>query len=363
MAYAAVLAIAGAVLQVPVAAVYAQGGELGDLLSSFDASLVSNEVFAAAAVALGLGVAVAVCRDTPPDVDSSWLLGIGAVLALLAPALVGHSRAYPPPGLMVAADHLHALAGATWLGGLVGLVLALRAMAGRDVLAAQTLTRFSLLAGGVLVAVAATGTFLAWRIVGSWAALVESRYGWLLLAKVGIALLVAAIGGWNRWRTLPAVRAATGFADLERAAALVTRAVRAEAVLLVVLLGVTGVLVNQSPRPAPVTPEAGTTGTGSATVGDLRVLAVMDPQRVGSNALLVQVQDAAGEPYDAPAAPVVTLRTDGLDVGEVTVTPVGAGTYRGEVVVPRAGRWEVQVSLALGRFERPVTTVALEVAP
>ena len=61
-------------------------------------------------------------------------------------------------------------------------------MAGRDVLAAQTLTRFSLLAGGVLVAVAATGTFLAWRIVGLWAALVESRYGWLLLAKVGIAL-------------------------------------------------------------------------------------------------------------------------------------------------------------------------------
>jgi hypothetical protein len=31
--------------------------------------------------------------------------------------------------------------------------------------------------------------------------------------------------------------------------------------------------------------------------------------------------------------------------------------------VPRAGLWEVQVSLALGRFERPVTTVALEVAP
>jgi copper transport protein len=363
MTYAAALAITGAVLQVPVAAVYAQGGELGHLLSSFDALLVSNEVFAAAAVALGLGVAVAVCRDTPPDIDSAWLLGSGALLALLAPALVGHSRAYLPTPLLVVGDLLHVLAGAAWLGGLVGLVLTLRALSGREVLAAQTLARFSLLAGGLLLAVAATGTFLAWRIVGSWAALVETRYGWLLLAKVGIALLVAAIGGWNRWRTLPAVRAAAGFADLERATALVTRAVRAEAVLLVVLLGVTGVLVNQAPRPAPVTPEAGTTGTGVATAGELRVLAVMDPQRVGSNTLLVQVQDAAGEPYDAPVNPVVSMRTDGLDVGEVTVTPVGAGTYRGEVVVPRAGRWEVQVSLALGRFERPVTTVALEVAP
>ena len=58
---------------------------------------------------------------------------------------------------------------------------------------------------------------------------------------------------------------------------------------------------------------------------------------------------------------MVALRTDGLDIGEVTVTPVGAGTYRGEVVVPRAGEWEVQVSIRLSRFENPVTTVRLSV--
>ena len=67
--------------------------------------------------------------------------------------------------------------------------------------------------------VAGAGAFLAWRIVGSWAPLVETAYGWLLLAKIGIAALVAAIGGWNRWRTLPAVQAAAGFGDRERAAA------------------------------------------------------------------------------------------------------------------------------------------------
>ena len=191
------------------------------------------------------------------------------------------------------------------------------------------------------------------RIAGSWSLLVGTTYGWLLLAKVAIAALVAAMGGWNRWRTLPAVRSASGFGDRERAARLVLRTVRVEAALLVVLLGVTGVLVDTSPRPAPVTPVSGTTGTGAATAGDLRVLAVMDPQRVGSNTLLVQVQDAAGDPYDPPATPVVSLRTEGLDVGEVTVTPIAAGTYRGEVVVPRAGEWEVQVSIVLSRFENP----------
>jgi copper transport protein len=136
-----------------------------------------------------------------------------------------------------------------------------------------------------------------------------------------------------------------------------------EALLLVALLGVTGVLVGASPRPEPVTVASGATGVGAATAGHLRVLAVMDPQRTGSNTLLVQVQDAAGEPYDLPADPVVTLRTEGLDLGEVTVRPIAAGTYRGEVVVPRAGAWDVQVSLALGRFDNPVTTVRVTVRP
>ncbi|GAA5115135.1 copper resistance protein CopC [Alloalcanivorax gelatiniphagus] len=363
LTYAAGAGAVGAVLQVPLASVYGQGLELTSVVTAFDPGAVTNELVSAALVLVGLGLAVRAASDAPPDRTRGWLLGGGAVVAVLGPTLVGHTRAFTPSPLLVAADVLHLVAGAAWLGGLVGLVVSLRALSGREVLAARTLARFSTLAGGVLLAVAASGSFLGWRIVGSWSALVETRYGWLLLAKVAIALLVAGLGGWNRWRTLPAVEAAAGFGDRERAAAAVTRTVRVEAVLLVVLLGVTGVLVNQSPRPAPVTVASGTTGVGAAAAGDLRVLAVMDPRRTGSNTLLVQVQDAAGEPYDPPVRPVVELRTEGLDIGTVTVTPIGAGTYRGEVVVPRAGVWEVQVAIALSRFEKPVTTVRLTVRP
>jgi copper transport protein len=362
LSYAAGVGAVGILLQVPVASAYGQGLELGGIVTGFDPGAVRNELLAASLVLLGLGVAALYASDGPPDRTGGWLLTGGAVLALTGPSVVGHSRAYTPSPLLIAADVLHVTAGAVWLGGLVGLVLTMRALAGREVLAAETLARFSTLAGGVLLAVAATGTFLAWRIVGSWDGLVETTYGWLLLTKVAIALLVAGLGGWNRWRVLPTVRSAVGFGDRDRAAAAVTRTVRVEAVLLVALLGVTGFLVNQSPRPAPVSVAPGATGVGAATVGDLRVLAVMDPQRTGSNTLLVQLQDAAGEPYDPPSTPVVALRTDGLEIGEVTVTPIGAGTYRGEVVVPRAGEWEVQVSIRLSRFENPVTTVRLRVS-
>lgn len=363
LTYAAVVGAAGIVLQVPVAAVYGQGLELSDVVSAFDPGLVGNELLSAAMVLVGLGVTAGAATDAPPDRTRGWLLAGGAVLALAGPSVVGHTRAYEPSPLLVATDVLHLVAGATWLGGLVGLVLSLRALAGREVLAATTLARFSTLAGGLLLAVAATGTFLAWRIVGSWSGLVETRYGWLLLAKVAIALLVVGLGAWNRWRTLPAVERAAGFGDRERAAAAVTRTVRAEAVLLVALLGVTGFLVNQSPRPAPVAAASGTTGVGAAEAGDLRVLAVMDPRREGVNTLLVQVQDASGEPYDPPTNPVVDLGAEGFDLGTVAVRPIAAGTYRGEVVVPQAGEWEVQVSLPLSRFDNPVTTVTLTVRP
>ena len=363
LSYAAVAGAVGIVLQVPLAAVYGTGLELSDAVAAFDPSLVVNELLSAAMVLVGLGAAAGAASDAPPDRTRGCLLAGGAVLALAGPSVVGHTRAYEPSPLLIVTDVLHLVAGATWLGGLVGLVLSLRALAGREVVAAETLARFSTLAGGLLLAAAATGTLLTWRIVGSWSALVETRYGWLLVGKVAIALLVAALGGWNRWRTLPAVTRAAGFGDRERAAAAVARTVRIEAVLLVALLGITGVLVNQSPRVDPVAAASGTTGVGTATAGDLRVLAVMDPRRTGSNTLLVQVQDAAGEPYDPPVNPVVALRTEGLDLGTVVVRPIAAGTYRGDVVVPKAGEWEVQVGVALSRFDNPVTTLTLSVRP
>lgn len=370
-AYAAGVGVLGGVLQVPVASAYAQGLELRGAVTGFAAGVVTNELLAAALLAVGLATVVRSMPDAPPGTLQQRGLLIGALLALAGPAVVGHTRAYSPAPLLVLADVLHLTAGATWLGGLVGLVVAFRALSGRELLAAQTLSRFSTLAGGVLLTVAATGSFLAWRILGSWAGFLDTAYGRLLLVKITIAVLVAALGGWNRWRTLPAVRSAVGFADRERAAGLLTRTVRIEAVLLVVLLGVAGFLVSQSPSRTPAEVGSGAGAGASASAGDvataesgdLTVLAVMDPQERGGNTLLVQVQDVAGEPYDPPVAPVVSLRTSGLDLGEVQLVAISSGTFRGDAVLPRGGVWEVRVAVRTSRSESRVATVRLTVPP
>jgi copper transport protein len=245
--YAAGLGAAGVVLQVPIASVYAQEQELSSLASGFAAWLVGKEMLAAAVTVAGLGVIVTAATEGPPTrARSRWLAG-GALLALCGPPLVGHSRSAVPTSLLLAADALHLAAGAIWIGGLLGLALALRALSGREVLAARTLARFSSLAGGVLVVVATTGAFQAWRIVGSWSSLVGTTYGWLLLTKVALVLGVAGLGAWNRWRLLPDVVSAAGFGDRRRAATAVTRTVRVEALVLGLAIGVTGFLVGQAP--------------------------------------------------------------------------------------------------------------------
>ena len=75
---------------------------------------------------------------------------------------------------------------------------------------------------------------------------------------------------------------------------------------------------------------------------------------------------ASGAPSTAPTAAASSPGSSAPSNGGSLALPDGpiaAGTYRGEVVVPRAGAWDVQVSLALGRFDNPVTTVRVTVRP
>lgn len=287
---------------------------------------------------------------------------MAAAVAAAGPAVAGHTRSYRPEVLLLLTDAVHLWAAAAWLGGLVGLVLTLATLSGREPTAAETLSRFSMIAAGLLTAVAVTGSVQAWRILGSWTALLEGTYGRLLLVKVGIVLVVAAAAAWNRFRLLPGVRRARVPAERDSAAGSLRRTVLAEATLLVAVLGVTGFLVNTSPRPAPVEVPSGRTGVQDGSLGELTVLAVMSPRRQGPNTVLVQLQDEGGEPVELERDPVVELRSGDLDLGRVPVTHADAGTYRAFVLLPRAGRWELQVSVRQSRFENPVTTLSFEVA-
>ncbi|HET9422453.1 MAG TPA: copper resistance protein CopC [Nocardioides sp.] len=354
--WAAGVAVGAAALGVPLAGSYQQGLGMEGLTdpAAYDLELVGDDVLVLALQAVGL-LAALLLRER------RGLATAAAAVAVWSPALVGHTRAFEPVSLLVVTDALHLSAGAIWLGGLVGLALTLPAIRGRRSDAVAVVARFSTVAAGVLALLAASGTVMGWRIIGSWDGLFGTTYGRLLMVKVGIALVVVMIAAWNRWRLLPQVTKAVGHDQGVAATGLVRRTVLAEACLLFAVIGVTGFLVNQPPReqseaaaPAPGTVE-------SAVVEDLRVLATMTPGERGPNTVTVQIQDRAGDPVDTFAAPEISVASTTVDLGIVPAVPVGAGTYSADVTVPAPGEWRVQVSLRATEFDNPVVTLSFEV--
>lgn len=132
-----------------------------------------------------------------PVLRWSWtpLLFAGGLVTLLPLALTGHSSAGGSHDLGTNSLFIHLVAGALWAGGLLALLAhALRGGEHAD-LAAR---RFSTVALWCFVAMAVSGVVNA-LIRVRLEDLVQTRYGWLVLAKVA-ALCVLGLLGWQQRR-------------------------------------------------------------------------------------------------------------------------------------------------------------------
>jgi copper transport protein len=105
-------------------------------------------------------------------------------------AIADHASTGFQVPLAIAVDIAHLTAMAVWTGGLVMLVaFTLRGPADRA--AALAVRRFSPIALGCVAVLAASGGYMAWRLIGTWGALFGTTYGLLVLAKsAGLAILV-----------------------------------------------------------------------------------------------------------------------------------------------------------------------------
>jgi len=134
-----------------------------------------------------------------------WVAGIGALALGVTPALSGHAAAIPGGwgAAAIAAHSLHVLAAGGWLGGLLMLLLAgmpaaVRLGEGRRGAGVAALVRaFSPLAMGFVSVLVLTGFFATFLHMGSPTALIGSRYGLLLLVKLGLFAVVLAAGAYH----------------------------------------------------------------------------------------------------------------------------------------------------------------------
>lgn len=370
---AAGVAALGWGLAVPLVALYQLGVPPSAITEgSTWSALAPAEYVVPAIVVAGLGLAAgALPASAAPGRTRAALVLAGSVLAVTAPAFTGHTRAATPEALVIGVDVLHLAAGTLWLGGLVAIALVLGDLARGDS-GAVVLGRFSTWAAGLLAVLVVAGTVLAWRIAGSWDALLDSGYGALLLVKVLAALVAVAIAAWNRFALLPRVRTAprlgtkarTKQRELGFPATPLVRTALAEAGVLVVVLLVTGFLVDRSPESDTVAAsveESAATAGEDVVLGQISARISLDPPAVGPATLTITMTDALGDPAEGYEAPRLSLKSGEVDLGEVEVASLGPGVYAGEVVLPTGGEWEVQVSLRTTEFDNPVRTVTFRV--
>ena len=338
----------------------------------------------------------------------SWWLPAGALIgiALLAtPGLAGHAATGSAVALGIPVDLLHLLFISVWLGGLI--VLAASLLPGlhpperEDDLQAIAL-RVSTFAFIAVCGVIATGVIQAIRTVGSWSALFGTPYGRILLVKIALVTVMVALGAVSRrlvhGRLLAPVRrprlvmptreaalasvgalSATDLALLpsatdpvpssavavsvaDRAPASeegpvddatstrpsqlgrIRRSVLAELGMALVVLGVTGALVNAAPaRQVRAEPF-----TGTWNVLGVQVNAVVAPAVTGpGNQFHFYVLGPNGGPVAIPELDAaISLSSQGIGPISIPLVVAGPGHYAARgVELPIAGSWQLVITV------------------
>ena len=312
---------------------------------------------------------------------SSWVkpttVLFGVVVALTV-ALSGHAHTGRLTEVAVPDDVIHILAMCVWLGGLA--VLAYAVFPGRRLEELRVVVPpFSRTAMACVVALVVTGSFQAWRQVGSIQALRSTTYGQVLVIKLVVVLALIVFGALSRQIvgylfSHPKLRteerrisAVAGGADddppsdgdnseLDAKSELLQlrRSVFVELLIGIVVVAVTAVLVNAAPANiAAAQRNSGATGVtlkSSQVWVDFSVVPGVAP---GANSVHVSVILPTGRPIsledltatiDDPSRHIAPL--------EIPLRYLGSGHYLSPgFTIPFSGNWRITAHALLSQFD------------
>jgi copper transport protein len=356
---ATVLAAAlGLLIQGP----YTAGSGLGDV---FSGSLLNDTLHTHFGVLYSVRLLLlgALAFLLPVAYRARWvaaLLGAGIVATY---AGAGHASTTAPSWLSMPIDGLHLAAMAIWLGGLVILLVGVLPRREPDELE-YVLPRFSNVAFVSVCVLAASGTYAAWRGVGTIHAIFSTTYGLLVLTKILLFVGLLAIANVSRHlvhrRKIAFAMADTVLdepveehdVDVER----LRRSVVVEVLVALVVLGVTAVLVAQ-PRGKEALaadyrePVSATTSLGSGR----SVTVTADPGIHGPVDVSVELHGVSTAKVTATA----TQQSAEIGPLPIKLASHGSGHFDGTLVLPVAGSWDVDLVVTTSAFDATTADVTL----
>ena len=268
---------------------------------------------------------------------SEWT-SVTGVVATLLPVLTaatfsfsGHPGAEANAWLWAPIDVVHMLAVGTWAGGVAVLVVARRDIESGPH-GGLVLGRFSQSATVALPLAVVTGAAQSLHLtdgVSSWG---DTRYGWFVIGKIVLAAVVVLLGVRAR-RTVRAGRGSE-----------LGGLLRVEAVVAVLVLGLTAGLVSSSPREVRNAVES-----HSATLVEGNIIAEVSvvPPRVGTSEVHVLFSPTGGAITPVKNVVVrVTLPSREVPAIPVEMKELGANHWSGVVQFPYAGKWTLEILAA-----------------
>jgi copper transport protein len=364
-------AAVGALLELILQGPYSAGAGLSKV---FDASLLDDslhtnygQLHCLRLVLLGL-IALVFARSLQADArPARWEAVAGAffVGTVLTISAGGHGATTSPAWLSVSVDAVHLIAMATWIGGLVLLVSTVLPRREPDELR-DVLPVFSTVAIVAVVVLAASGTYSAWRGIGTVDAIFTTTYGLLVVAKIALFAGLLALGNLSRLmiRRRTIAYAMTDAAVLDEPVvdeAIVTerlrRSVFVEALIGLVVLGLSAVLVSEPRGKEALIASYHQPVARSAALGGGRTVTVTaDSGTHGPLTLTIELSPGAAASITASA----TQKQAQIGPIPIKLAREGIDLYDGSATLPVAGTWEIDLVVTTSAFDATTTDVTID---
>jgi copper transport protein len=177
------------------------------------------------------------------EVQHEWVAMAGMAAVVASFMFDGHTVTTDAVLLTRASSVVHIVFAGVWLGGVVVMAntLTRRWRASVPLDAAAMAVRFSRIAAASVALTAAAGIALTWTIIDTPSDLISSAWGRLILVKITLVGVAAALGAYNHFRVVPRLDKE---ASESEASDLLRRVVRIEGIVLLVVVAVTAILVS-----------------------------------------------------------------------------------------------------------------------
>jgi len=283
---------------------------------------------------------------------------VASLILISTSSLIGHGAASEQLGALVL-DYIHNLVAAVWIGGIIYFVFTLLPTfsqlkeTNREKMSMVMIPRFSIafiISVGIVII---TGPTLMWFLESDVGLITESVFGQLIILKIAIAVIMVGLGGFFQFKVQKNAEKnySSGKISVHKK---LTRSLKIDAVLGIILLGVVALLTNATlPAGQIQQVDAQEIVYGFKTIEfteNAKFGIDISPFSSGTNTILVKVSDFEGNPlYDSNQIKVkISNPSKNIAPIEVPIELVKQeenkpSEFQGELTFGFSGEWLIEI--------------------